>query len=248
MKRFSSYITELFDKTHPWRNWQSGGLHWMYRFSFAEVRGGKMIPSPLDREDMEKFFESQGLKITGRTENDTPIVNGKPTILRGAVYMVGFHTLSYEKEQYKDLMARSNLEESDMSKVWELYFYRAESVLKYNWRGFGKRGWYWDFDMNSGGSDDDLAIMSGADAAMILGTVIDISKDFVSKTNPKGILIGTKPEAKDARGRIYMGMAKRNAAEVVSIPYPPRKGMKQGALIWFDKTKPFDPLAKYAKV
>jgi hypothetical protein len=24
--------------------------------------------------------------------------------------------------------------------------------------------------------------------------------------------------------------------------------MKQGALIWFDKTKPFDPLAKYAKV
>jgi hypothetical protein len=145
-------------------------------------------------------------------------------------------------------MARSNLEQSDMDKVWELYFYRAESVLKYNWRGFGKRGWYWDFDINSGGSDDDLGIMSGADAAMILGTVIDIGKDFVSKTNPKGILIGTKPEAKDARGRIYMGMAKRNAAQTIPIPYAPRKGMKQGAIIWFDKTKQFDPIAKSTEV
>ncbi len=41
MKRFSSYITELFDKAHAWRNWQSGGLHWMYQFAFAKVRGGE---------------------------------------------------------------------------------------------------------------------------------------------------------------------------------------------------------------
>jgi hypothetical protein len=250
MKRFSSYITELFDKTHPWKNWQSGGLHWMYQFALAKVRGGKMVPCPIHMDQIEKFYESQGLKITGRDSNDRPIINGKEgqTHLTGAVYMVGFHTLSYHKEKYKDLLERSSLEQSDMDKVWELYFYRADSILKYNWRGRGKHGWYFDFDTNHGGTDDDLGIMGGGEAASILGTVLDISKDFVSKANPKGILIGTKPEAKDARGRIYLGMAKRSGAQVITIPYSPRQGMKHGGVIWFDKTKPFDPLAKYAKV
>ena len=90
--------------------------------------------------------------------------------------------------------------------------------------------------------------MSGAEAAMVLGTVLDISKAFVSKYKPKGILIGTKSTAKDARGRIYVGMAKRNAGDVIPIPYSPRDTMKHGNMIWFDKTKQFDPLAKYHKV
>ena len=77
MKRFSSYITELFDKTHPWKNWQSGGNHWMYQFAFAKVRGGKMVPCPMQMDEIEKFYESQGLKITGRDSNDRPIINGK---------------------------------------------------------------------------------------------------------------------------------------------------------------------------
>jgi hypothetical protein len=247
MKTFISHITELFDKPHAWSNWQSGGDEWTYKFPFGQVRGGKMVPCPRQKDEILKFYESQGLKITGRTENNTPIINGKPTNIRGAMYTVGFHTLSSAKNLYEDLMERSNLEQSDMSKIWELYFYRSESILKYNTQ-FGRPGWYWDYDTNKTGSDDDLAIMSGADAAMILGTVIDIGKDFVSKTNPKGILIGTKPEAKDVRGRIYIAMARRSGAQTITIPYAPRQGMKHGAMVWFDKTKQFDPVAKSAKV
>jgi hypothetical protein len=43
-------------------------------------------------------------------------------------------------------------------------------------------------------------------------------------------------------------MATRNAGQVIQIPYPPRDGMKQGNMIWFDKTKQFNPLANQAKV
>jgi hypothetical protein len=86
-----------------------------------------------------------------------------------------------------------------------------------------------------------MNIMSGGEAAKVFGTVLDVTKAFVTKHSPKGIIIGTKSTAKDVRGRIYSGMATRNAGQVIPIPYSPRDGMKQGNMIWFDKTKQFVP-------
>ncbi len=252
---FNAYLAELFDKAHPWNEFSTGGGLDIYRFAFGKVRGGKMLPCPMDGNGIEKFYEENGLKITGKDEQDRPLLNNKKdaTPLPGVVYEVGFHTLSYQSSLYAPLKEKSNLNDSDMGKVYELYFQRMDSILKYSTRprpvmsGGPRSRWYWDYDRSINGGDEDLGIMSGADAAMVLATVLDISKAFVSKHKPKGILIGTKSTAKDARGRIYVGMAKRNAGEVITIPYSPRDNMKHANMIWLDKTKQFDPLANYAK-
>jgi hypothetical protein len=251
MKQFSFYITELFDKSHPWKQFSTGGGLDIYLFAFGKVRGGKMLPCPMDGNGIEKFYEENGLKITGRDEQNRPLLNNKkdPTPLPGVVYEVGFHNLSYQSSLYAPLKEKSNLSDSDMGKVYELYFQRMDSILKYSTQPIPvKSRWYWDYDRSISGGDEDLGIMSGADAAMVLATVLDISKAFVSKNNPKGILIGTKSTAKDARGRIYIGMAKRNAGQVITIPYSPRDNMKNANMIWLDKTKQFDPLANYKKM
>ena len=141
-------------------------------------------------------------------------------------------------------MKRSNLETADMSKVWELYFQRMDSFVKWSTSALPHRSgsrWYWSYDNTVGGGDEDMNIMSGGEAAKVFGTVLDVTKAFVTKHSPKGIIIGTKSTAKDVRGRIYSGMATRNAGQVIPIPYSPRDGMKQGNMIWFDKAKQFVP-------
>jgi hypothetical protein len=253
MKSFSSHITELFDTSHPWSAMQTGGDHEIYRFAFAKMRGGKMIPCPIGSGglDIEKFYRENGLEITGRDSNNIPLVNGKPTPLHGVVYEVGLHSLAHNPTLYTHMMEKSNLEKPDMSKVWELYFQRMDSFVKWSTNALPHRSgsrWYWSYDNTVGGGDEDLNIMSGGEAAKVFGTVLDITKAFAAKHNRKGILIGTKSTAKDVRGRIYSGMATRNAGQVIQIPYPPRDGMKQGNMIWFDKIKQFNPLANQAKV
>lgn len=248
---FNAYLAELFDKSHPWDAWQTGGNLWIYRFALAKVRGGKYLPCPIrGGDDIERFYAENGLKITGKDSHGRPLVNGKDTAtpLPGVVYEVTFHTLDYHRGQYETLSDRSNLAAADMNRTWELGFARLDSVLKWNTSmsaRMQKTKWYWSYESGTG-TDDDLGIMGVGDASKVLATVLDISKAFVAKSNPLGIVIGTKTEAKDARGRIYAGMASRNAGKVIPIPYPPRAGMKHGNMIWFDKTRQFDPVAKYA--
>lgn len=242
MKSFSSHILELFDRPQAWRDTKSGGNEEFYEFALAKVRGGKMVPCPLAGAAVNDFYEKQGMTITGR-DGSTPLVNGKPTNLTGVKYEVGFETLSMYRSMYAPLIDNSNLRESDLTNIWELSFARMDSVLK---RSSGvKPMWYFD-TQGSKREDDDLGIMSGSDAVSVLATVLDIGKAFVARRKPKGILVGTKTEAKDARGRIYRGMARQNAGEVFDLPYPARKGMKHSTLIWFDKSFKFDPDAYLA--
>jgi hypothetical protein len=246
MKSFSSHITELFDSSHPWSAVQTGGGHEIFRFAFAKMQSGKMVPCPIGTGglEIEKFYKENGLEITGRDSSNTPIVNGKPTPLLGVVYEVGLHSLAWNDSLYTQIMKRSNLEKADMSKVWELYFQRMDSFVKWSTSALPHRSgsrWYWSYDNTVGGGDEDMNIMSGGEAAKVFGTVLDVTKAFVTKHSPKGIIIGTKSTAKDVRGRIYSGMATRNAGQVIPIPYSPRDGMKQGNMIWFDKTKQFVP-------
>lgn len=230
-------IVELFDSPYPSTLWNQGNLELVYTFGLARVRGGKMLSHPHNHQEIEAFYRSHGLEITGRDGN-VPLVNGKPTNLRGSRYEVGFHTLSSFKSKYKPLIDNSNLKESDLGNIWELYFTQQDTKL--SWMG-SRRPPSWGFEGISSKSDEDLAEISGASAALILGTVLDITRKFVALKNPKGILIGTKQEAKDARGRIYRGMARRYAAEVFDLPYAPRADMKHASLIWFDKSMKFEP-------
>lgn len=250
MLSFSQHITELFDKTHPWEAWQTGGNLWIYRFALAKVRGGKYVPCPpKGGSEIERFYADNGLKITGKDDKGRPLLNGKdiPTPLPGAVYDVSFQSLNYDKQRYTTLIDKAGLSDTDLSKIFEIGFSRNDSILKWRFgpqpvaRGNTGPKWYWDYDRESG-SDDDLGIMAVSDAAKVLGTIIDISKAFIDKAKPSGILMGTKTEAKDARGRIYKGMALRNGGTLIPIDYAPRPGMKHANMIWFEKNRKFRAL------
>lgn len=242
MKSFRSHITEMFDRTHPWESVSTGGNHWVYRFAFAKVRRGSFLPAPLRGEEIVRFYEKQGIRITGKDGQNRPLVNNKEiasTPLTGAMYEVGFHSIGHSREKYSELLKRSSLGKNidDKYFVWEIYFARNDSVLKWE-----NGNWQWDYDPDSANSDEDLGIMSGGEAASILSTVVTITKEFISKMKPIGILLGTKMDAKGARSRIYAGLASRNNARMIPIPYSPRPGMGNANMLWFPKDKQFDPL------
>jgi len=245
----SSLLKELFDTVHPWDAWQTGGNEWIYRFALAKVPGGKYVPCPVRGGDsIENFYAAHGIKITGRDNEGRPLLNGKDihTPLPGIIYDVTFQSFLQNKDAYVPLVNKAGLPDGDMMRMFEMGFSRIDSILKWSYSprpvgsGAGSK-WYWDYDRNTG-TDDDLAIMGVADASKVFGTIIDITKSFVDKAKPSGILIGTKTDAKEARGRIYKGIAARKGGTVIPIPYAPRTGMKNANMIWFDKTRKFDPL------
>lgn len=246
----SSLLKELFDTAHPWDAWQTGGREWIYRFALAKVKGGKYVSCPpMGGDSIEKFYAAHGIKITGRDNEGRPLLNGKDihTPLPGVIYDVTFQSFLQNKDAYAPLRSKAGLSDADMERMFEIGFSRIDSILKWSFQprpvaaGSAGAKWYWDYDRNTG-TDDDLAIMGVADASKVFGTIIDISKSFIDKANPSGILIGTKTEAKEARGRIYKGMAARKGGTVIPIPYAPRPGMKNANMIWLDKTRKFDPL------
>jgi hypothetical protein len=242
MKSFRGHITEVFNTTHSWEPVSTGGNHWVYRFALAKVRRGLFLPAPLRGEEIVKFYEKQGMRITGKDGQNRPLVNGKDiasTPLAGAMYEVGFRSLGHNTEKYAELFKRSNLGGKDKYLLWEIDFARNDSMLKWS-----NGNWQWDYESNSGGSDEDLGIMGGGDAAAILSTVVAITKEFVAKVKPMGILLGTKLDAKGARSRIYAGLAKRNNARMIPIPYSPRSGMGNANMLWFDRSREFNPIEK----
>jgi hypothetical protein len=245
MKSFRGHITEVFDTTHSWEPVSTGGNHWVYRFALAKVRRGLFLPAPLRGEEIVKFYEKQGMRITGKDGQNRPLVNGKDiasTPLAGAMYEVGFRSLGHNMEKYSELFKRSNLGGNDKYLLWEIDFARNDSMLKWS-----NGNWQWDYESNSGGSDEDLGIMGGGDAAAILSTVVAIAKEFVAKVKPMGILLGTKMDAKGARSRIYAGLASRNNARMIPIPYSPRSGMGNANMLWIGKDKDFQPVSKEGK-
>jgi hypothetical protein len=241
MKSYSQYITELFDRKVPFKLSNSGDYAWGYYFVIM-YQNGKPTNAPQGKQ-LEKFVDSwfmkKGIDMGGATreerERQLALFNKEFTAFS---YTVGFDHAGIDR-LYSELAIMTD---GDIKKdVWELSFTMHQSTLKLQTIGrpsvTGR--YYWDWD---GGTSEDINRFSGADAAMILGAVTDIAMDFVKQKKPRGIILGTKPTANPARGRIYKTIA-RAAAKKAGGTYheidSPREGMVNGVMIWFDESNPF---------
>lgn len=241
MKSYKSFITELFDRKVPYKLSHTGDYGWGYDFILM-YNGGKPTNAPRGKE-LEKFvdswFSKKGIDMavasSEERQRQLPLFNKEFKVFS---YTVGFDKISID-DQYSELELMSD---GDIKKdVWELSFSMREATLELQTMGrpsvTGRYYWSWD-----AGTDEDINQFSGADAAMILGAVTDIAVDFVKQKKPRGIVLGTKPTANPARGRIYKMLA-RSAAKKTGGEYheinEPRIGMANGVIVWFDQKNPF---------
>lgn len=236
MKLFKEYITELFDRKVEYRQTvQDNGL-WGYNFIFID-EGDGLKPAPRGK-DLERYVD----KTTSPNSTPGQKIQEFNNRVKVYSYIVNFDDISksYIKTEYSELALISNVDIFD--RVWELSFDMRKSELDLMKGGrpsiTGKYYYSWDV-----GTDEDINIFSGANAAMILGAVRDIAKDFVEKKKPRGIILGTKLTANPARGRIYKNLARiaarETGGELHELDFA-REGMKNGAMVWFDTKNPFN--------
>jgi len=229
MKSFARFITELFDRTGDFRLSQSGN-DFVYTFEMIrDHRNNKVSFAPVGKE-LDKFVE------------DLPLTQWA---LLGYQYEVTFTNIQYDK-QYAELELMTMGTKTDIrNEVYELSFVQHKAMvvkkkgisagLAYN-ANASKYGW-----SRTSSSDDDLNMFSAATASDIIGTVVAIAKQFVKDKDPRGIIFGTKLNANPARRRIYKMLAKRTAAAIGAtlIDIDAHENMKQGGIVWLDKTNPF---------
>lgn len=234
MKTYKSLISELFDRKIPIKPSSTSDNLWGYTFIFLH-KDGKLVLAPRGK-DLEKMVEDHFTKQGVKREEITPVQLRKA--FKGVAYSVDFYNIKHEKEYYElELMSDGDIR----NEVWELSFTMREAAPEFQTMGrpsvTGRYYWEWDE-----GTDEDVNQFSGADAAMILGAVVDAAVDFVKQKKPRGIIIGTKETANPARGRIYRMLARSAAKKTDGVVHEldsPRPRMANGAVVWFDKTNPF---------
>lgn len=234
MKRFSQYITELFDRKIPVRSWDTGGSTESYLFTLMRnsVTGRlEIAPEKAELDALvEKWIGKHGGDGISELNKEAPAF----------AYVVSFTDISRDNPKiYSELQLMSDGD--IMDRVWEISFVmKAAEITK---RTTGRPSTHGKYTYNwKSSTDEDINQFSGPDAAMILGGVVDAAREFYRAKNPRGFIIGTKPTANPARGRIYKALARVAGRElggdVTDIPYA-RSGMKDGAMIWFDRSNPF---------
>lgn len=243
MKRFSNYITELFDSKVQWSEIQSGGTHWKYRFTFLNDKyeklgphGQDLIPQPSGKQELTAWWNARGF-----TPSKLYQMQSKDEYLMGVLFEVNFGTISSFSDYSKKIQAMNGVG------IYELGFGKTDAVLTPSPHAMGGEGigLYWKYDTNF--RSDETAMSSG-DAVKVFSTIADISKEFVKKAKPRGVLFGTKMGVKDSRRSVYEKLAKRLATEMGGKFYDLkkqkiklRKNVDNGMLVWFDKTsEPFD--------
>jgi hypothetical protein len=236
MKSFARFITELFDRTGDFRLSQSGD-NFVYTFEMLhDHRSNKISFAPVGKE-LDKFVDDQA--------EEAEKTRHLPPAIYGYQYEVTFTNIQYDK-QYAELELMTMGTKTDIrNEVYELSFVQHKAIvtkkkgisagLAYN---ANASKYFWT---RTSSSDDDLNMFSAATASDIIGTVVAIAKQFVKDKDPRGIIFGTKLNANPARGRIYKMLAKRTAAAIggTLIDIDARENMKQGGIVWLDKTNPF---------
>lgn len=235
MKYFGSYITEIFERSYPWRLFTSGdGPYWDYLFNAVKPAGStewQSDPGP-------KFTPGVPRSIATTNSMELQYRQANPGIRqRIKVEFTQYRgTTAFEAMQRVNRgLSRANFSAAARPKItlpvveslWELGF---ATYIDTDGTGFDQ------------GTDDDLGGDNTAHVTRVFGTIIEIVKDFRQKKNPVGILWGTKPNARPVRAVIYNTIAKRLAstmgAKLYLIPSP-RPEMTNCTLAWWGAGEPW---------
>lgn len=244
MKRFSRFITELFDRKIPVWAWDTGGSTESYLFYLIRNPDTGRLDVAPQKHDLTAFVDhwilKHGLETVDHRASTQEGIDRLNSTAPSYAYLVSFHNIKTDMPfAYAELQLMSDGDLKD--NVWEISFTMHRAKIETRTMGrasaLGKYTYKW-----TDSTDEDINQFSGADAAMILGGVVDAARDFYKRKKPRGFIVGTKPTANPARGRIYKTLARMAGrefgAEVTEVEEA-RQGMKDAAVIWFDRSNPF---------
>ena len=243
MKRFTSYITELFSSPPNPNTWSRVVVKTNdsanYKFTMAWLADGYAL-APKCCKELLAFYEKNDIMIdlkksTGAGKMYTYLKGSKvrsdaPTSLDGISYLVGFAPLRAMGDAYSSLSSIINPDIPPISRalfwdnLYELWFSADDAVVGFP-NGKSKTfpandlGWVCSSDDCMTGTDNDLGIMSGASAISVFNTLLAIIEDFIKVKRPMGIIIGSKLGAKSARPAIYKRIAKMAAQKLGGTVY-----------------------------
>jgi len=234
MKYFDSYITEIFERSYPWRLFVSGGNEEDYRFDAVRLAGtDRWIPDP-----GPSFTPGvpRSIATTDRMQQDYRKSNPGSRQRIVVTFTQHHGTTAYEgMRRINRGLARANFSAEIKPKItlpmfeslWELGF---ATYIDTDGSGFDK------------GTDDDIGADNTAHTTRIFGTIIEIVKSFTARKKPQGIFWGTKVNARPARAVIYNGIARRISGDLQAKLYDmpsPRPEMTNVKLAWFGEGVPF---------
>jgi hypothetical protein len=243
MKRFTSYIPELFSSPTNPNTWSRVVVRTNdsanYKFTMAWLADGYAL-APKCCKELLAFYEKNDIMIdlkwsTGVGKMYTYLKGSKvrsddPTSLDGMSYLVGFTRLSAMGADYSGLFSLINPDIPPISKsvVWdntyELWFSADNARVGFP-NGKSKTfpandlGWVCSSEDCLKGVDDDLGIMSGSSAISVFNTLLAIIEDFIKVKRPSAIIIGSKLGAKSARPAVYKRIAKMAAQKLGGTVY-----------------------------
>lgn len=232
MKYFGSYIAEIFERSYPWRLFNSGdGPYWDYLFDTVKPAGSnEWQPDP-------------GPKFTPGVPRSIATTNTMNLQYRKANPGVR-QRIKVEFTQYRGTTAFTAMQRVNrglkgkkitlpvVEALWELGF---ATYIDTDGTGFDQ------------GTDDDLGGDNTAHVTRVFGTIIEIVKDFRNRKKPVGILWGTKPNARSVRAVIYNTIAKRLSSTMGAKLYPipsPRPEMANCTLAWWGDGEPWETVKK----
>ena len=234
MKYFESYITEIFERSYPWRLFTSGGATYDYRFDVIKPEGStdwQPDPGPNFTPGIPRSIATTD-RIMTQYRAATPGLRQRVVVTftqhRGTTAFEGMRRINRGLSRANfSAEIRPKISLPVFESMWELGF---GTYVDTNGSGFDQ------------GTDDDLGGTDTAHVTRVFGTIIEIVKDFKQKKNPEGIFWGTKPNARTVRAVIYNTIAKRLAGSMGAKLYPlpsPRPEITNCTLAWWGKDSPF---------
>lgn len=231
MKPFSTYLTELFDRTFELEKRDYAGYETTgeYRFVVQE-KGGRLLPVPLGGAALDAWVDENYDGVT-------------PTVY---TYVINFTKTSFFKGEYAEFALFYNIDSMGMDEIYELGFERRGTELRRRIPRPRPAGsppkdtstYFWS-SVEGLATDEDLNWLGAGEASTVIGTVVEAAKRFVAEVRPRGIVIGTKANANPARGRIYKALARRAAAVTRGTVYDlamARGDMAAPTIVWFRKS------------
>lgn len=212
-------FAETLDTGVDFRQWLYGnGLEAKYSFAMARTpRGLEMAPPDIPlagktsdekRREIEEEFGAAPPHLSGLQF----VVEFSPFRPGEALWVKGFSV--------------------DTERVVEMHFGRRDCRLEHQPVG---RRFYWRPVGES--SDRDEGDLSARDALKVFAGVSQVAVKYCGDYRPDGIVLATRSDANESRGRIYKRIAERLAAEKGATTMKPTDWKGYGSnnltLVWF---------------
>lgn len=198
MKPFGSLITELFDKSSPYRLFSEGNGGFQWNFLILKGGGDTLYTERMSAKT-DAFIEKHGLER-----------------VKGYQYEVEFEDVTrFGNQDYADFLFDLQAEFDITPKgIYEMSFgMRPMEIVPSSTISWGRKPKEkWSF-MVDAGTEDDINIFDQRTVSTIFSTIMDISREFLRKEKPKAVIFGTKVEANPSRAKIYANLSKRLSRE-----------------------------------